>query len=558
MAMTPLVRYKNMSFENFKKFLKMYPYIADDTTWNNALANFDFQQIGSHCDGYKKTAYQFACQIGIENKGNNYFEINNYLFKLDDDYLKKYLQFWMLTYYAPNPYVKSSDKSKIIWVELCEKLLESSNLEIDYYQYFHDNINEAIDVTSGANAASSDILKNALIEHGIFLKIKSDNRTIYVEKEDEQSLKEKVESIKKTYPIPTSPNDKAEFFNRYSFENFSKLFPKQVNPKNYKNISVELEHSNFKIKDLIFENADLIETQVNKALKSGKNIILTGPPGTGKSKLAKQICESFNVEYRMTTAIADWSTYETIGGYKMNKDSSLYFDEGVFLSCFKDSKNEVKNEWLIIDEMNRADIDKAFGVFFSALTGDNINLSFKADNDKNVELINERNITSVKDIEPHQYLIPKDWRMIGIINTSDKASLFEMSYAFMRRFAFIPVPIPKKIDESMIQKYLKSWGITNNTIGDLSLASGLTVVWKIINKYKPIGPAILRDIAAYVETENDWASAIILYVLPQFEGIEDILLQNFVQELESSEIKALSDQKHIINSFIEDFFAISF
>ena len=128
----------------------------------------------------------------------------------------------------------------------------------------------------------------------------------------------------------------------------------------------------------------------------------------------------------------------------------------------------------------------------------------------------------------------------------------------MRRFAFIPVPIPKKIDESMVEKYLNNLKIVNNTIGDLSLASGLTVIWKIINKYKPIGPAILRDIASYVETENDWASAIILYVLPQFEGIEGSLLQNFVQELESSEIKAFSDQKHIINYFIEDFFAISF
>ena len=41
-----------------------------------------------------------------------------------------------------------------------------------------------------------------------------------------------------------------------------------------------------------------------------------------------------------------------------------------------------QNKWLIIDEINRSDIDKAFGALFSALTGDPITLSFQSESGK--------------------------------------------------------------------------------------------------------------------------------------------------------------------------------
>ncbi len=45
--------------------------------------------------------------------------------------------------------------------------------------------------------------------------------------------------------------------------------------------------------------------------------------------------------------------------------------------------------------------------------------------------------------------------MIGTMNTFDKASLFQLSYAFMRRFAFVEIPIPSQADyRRILEQYI--------------------------------------------------------------------------------------------------------
>ncbi|KKL76572.1 hypothetical protein LCGC14_2043560, partial [marine sediment metagenome] len=134
----------------------------------------------------------------------------------------------------------------------------------------------------------------------------------------------------------------------------------------------------FEIEHLIFENKDKLKKRITTALDQGKHLILIGPPGTGKSKLAKVICERLQGEdkYIFSTATSDWSTFETIGGYRLSKENQLDFEPGIFLQCFITKDNPENNKWLIIDEINRADIDKAFGSLFSSLTGDNVVLPY--------------------------------------------------------------------------------------------------------------------------------------------------------------------------------------
>jgi|GEM_PF-1579617 len=310
-----------------------------------------------------------------------------------------------------------------------------------------------------------------------------------------------------------------------------------------------------------------LKSQISSAIENGKYIILIGPPGTGKSKLAKEICSSYvGDNYQMVTANSDWSTFDTIGGYHPEEEGSLLFQPGIFLESFKDNAtNDPKNQWLILDEINRADIDKAFGALFSALTGDEINLSFKADNGKSIVVRpQEEDEESVKPTD-HEHIIPKDWRLIATMNTYDKTSLYEMSYAFMRRFAFIPVPAPEQdsINEDLVENYLDVWGIENSRF-----AGQVARLWEEINDFRKVGPATIEDIYKTLlqtmnglhDTELDYSSALIMHVLPQFEGLLEDDITDFITSLsELSPNMQNFDENDMsqINQFASEYFQIN-
>ena len=75
----------------------------------------------------------------------------------------------------------------------------------------------------------------------------------------------------------------------------------------------------------------LLFSKIQVVLQKGNNIILIGPPGTGKSKLAVSICEHYcgTKNYIMSTATSDWSTFETIGGYRPDRKGDLIFHPGM-------------------------------------------------------------------------------------------------------------------------------------------------------------------------------------------------------------------------------------
>ena len=99
------------------------------------------------------------------------------------------------------------------------------------------------------------------------------------------------------------------------------------------------------------------------------------------------------------------------------------------------------------------------------------------------------------------------------MNAFDKNLLFEMSFALMRRFAFIEVVPPEEAD------YRRLINGSGEVVGRLL---GL-------RRLKELGPAIYIDAARYAARRAMTASSqsrliyevFYAYLLPQFEGIDD-------------------------------------
>jgi len=193
--------------------------------------------------------------------------------------------------------------------------------------------------------------------------------------------------------------------------------------------------------DLLIPEEDLLAAATG--LIAG-NLILQGPPGTGKSALAAALARAFDARTLQATAREDWTAFDVIGGQELAVDDDnnevLAPSHGWFTEAAIDCAGVVSRNlddadqhpqqatWLIIDELNRANMDRAFGELFTVLgTEDPVQFRLKYIAGDPVMLTTSRR-----------------FRIIGTLNSIDKQFVNSLSLAIRRRFTFVTLDIPPR------------------------------------------------------------------------------------------------------------------
>lgn len=286
-------------------------------------------------------------------------------------------------------------------------------------------------------------------------------------------------------------------------------------------------------------------------LEAGRSLLLYGPPGTGKTRLARLIAgqlgatdpghtpEAAATNYTLATATAEWSQYDTIGGIRpglageAGRSQSLfyYFEPGVVaraaLCCEASLRRSGRPHYLIIDEFNRANQDRAFGELFTLLEYRDRPLLPAARLGRSADLF-----------------IPDAFRIVGTLNAVDRNTLFEMSQALRRRFAMVEIDLPPAADERRflpraLKARLPAVELTpDGDLADPTLRQAADTLSAFVAAVRPDptapgagGKAV--GTAPLIESLLFCAVAPSYYKDPQ-EALEDAILANILPQLEGS------------------------
>jgi 5-methylcytosine-specific restriction protein B len=221
--------------------------------------------------------------------------------------------------------------------------------------------------------------------------------------------------------------------------------------------------------DLFLEPGEF--EQMLALLRRKKNVVLEGPPGVGKTFVARRLAFSLMGREDPTRlkAVQFHQSYgyeDFVRGWRPREKGGYTSQDGIFLRFCESARSGQPEPYvLVIDEINRGNLSRIFGELLMLLEAD------KRRPEDGVELALAR---------PREkpFWVPPNLYVIGIMNTADR-SLAIVDYALRRRFAFIDVK--PKFESDRFSTFLRRRGMPGQ------------LITRIRRRMKVLNKAILDD-----------------------------------------------------------------
>jgi MoxR-like ATPase len=204
----------------------------------------------------------------------------------------------------------------------------------------------------------------------------------------------------------------------------------------------------------VFLDKDFFEEVCELTLRR-KNIVLQGPPGVGKTFVARRLAHVLLgskddsrlgwVQFHQAYSYEDF-----IQGFRPTADGFVLKAGTFYQFCTQAAANPGNIYVFVIDEINRGNLSRIFGEALSLLEDDKRGTL-------TVTLAYGPNTTDGSTGRSGMFTIPPNLLLIGLMNTADR-SLAVVDYALRRRFAF--VSLTPRFDHPRFDELLNAQGVS--------------------------------------------------------------------------------------------------